>query len=211
VRVRREAAAASGPDLLATVRQLEDDVTTYVSRNDLRERVRGFVREALLRLCSREDVQQVIINSHSQGTVLAYDVVRQLPPYMVPKIKLLITAGSPLRKYADLFYWGQEIGCIAEVKSWINYWDPRDPVADPLTPPMSWRPGAPIGESSGGSRLFRSVDPNDGKVSPAPIEDSQVDNVGHSGAGSLPAHNYWDNEPQFVSSLAQILSWMVGE
>ncbi len=195
-----------GPEFLATLRQLEDDVTTYISRNDLRERVHGFIREALLRICSRDDVDSVIINAHSQGTVLAFDVLRQLPPFIAPKVRLIVTAGSPLRKYSALFYWGRDIGCLAEIGRWVNFWDQRDPVADPLAPPKWWRPGSrPVNEPDT-IGLYRAVDPETGVVSSARIEDCEVDNVARVEASGLSAHNYWDNEAEFVKPLAELLA-----
>ena len=71
---------------------LEHDVASYVCRNDLRERVRGFVQAALTRLAARDDVDAIVINSHSQGTVLAVDVLGRYAP---SKVKALVTAGSP--------------------------------------------------------------------------------------------------------------------
>src|SRR5438552_443688 len=66
--------------LLGMLRQIEDDVAAYVARNELRERLRAFVREALTRLLLREDVARVVVNGHSNGTVVAFDVLSQLPP-----------------------------------------------------------------------------------------------------------------------------------
>ena len=42
--------------------QLEEDVCAYVCRNDSRTRIRDFVREALLRLLARRDVDQLVVN-----------------------------------------------------------------------------------------------------------------------------------------------------
>jgi len=50
-----------------------------VTRNDLRERVRSFVGDALLRLIDRPDISGVVINAHSQGTLLCWDAPRRLP------------------------------------------------------------------------------------------------------------------------------------
>ena len=57
----------------AVLGYLDDDVALYVCRNDLRERVRSFVHDALLRLCCRDDVEAVVVNGHSNGTVIAAD------------------------------------------------------------------------------------------------------------------------------------------
>jgi hypothetical protein len=191
--------------LLAVLRSLENDVASYVCKNELRERVRSFVHEALLRLAARDDVEGIVVNSHSQGTVVAYDVLRTLPPSATAKVRAFITAGSPLRKYVDLFSWGTEAGYVEDLRGpWTNFWDPLDPVADPLEPPEDWRRGTPVPDR-GPSSLFQVTDNLTGFLRPVPISDRQVDNVINSG-GDLPAHNYWDNDPEFVRPLAQILT-----
>jgi hypothetical protein len=190
--------------LLAVVQQLDHDVTTYVCRNDLRERVRSFVHDAILRIACRPDVGHIVVNAHSQGTVLAYDVLRTLPPFAASKVRGFVTAGSPLRKYADLFHWGTDAAGIAGTR-WSNYWDSTDPIADPLAPPAGWRLGNSIPSPTGFSQLFVSIDSDTGNQSYVPLVDLQVDNAGHGAGGGLPAHNYWDNDEQFVLPLAQIL------
>jgi hypothetical protein len=75
--------------------------------------------------------------------------LHELTPNAIGAVRALVTAGSPLRKYADLFTWGTEIGTIARIMPlapyapWLNFWHPRDPVADPLAPGPDWRPGQP--------------------------------------------------------------------
>jgi len=188
-------------NFLTVIRQLEQDVATYICRNDLRERVRSFVYEALVRLCYRPDVDKVIINAHSQGTVLAFDILRQLPPMAMDKVAVFVTAGSPLRKYADLFYWGENASCISSTQ-WINFWDQKDPVADPLVPDKSWRYGDPVPEpTSEYSDLFQAFDPENSSPIKVPLRDIAVDNANHGAGGGLAAHNYWDNKPEFIDKL----------
>ncbi len=215
--------SAQPEGLLAVVRQLEDDVASYVCRNEVRERVRAFVREALLRLASRDDVDKIVINSHSNGTVVAFDVLSQFPPFLLNKISWYVTAGSPLRKYATLFDWGRQVGCIDTLGRWTNFWDARDPVADPLAPPESWHPGDPIppaGQQPGHftvngedqPALFQTVDAQSGDIEPvAFLEDRLIDNLANSRGGGLQAHNYWDNEVEFVPQLAEILGAVLAQ
>jgi hypothetical protein len=190
--------------LLAVLRELENDVAAYVCRNELRERVRYFVLDALLRLVSRDDVEAIVINSHSNGTVVGLDVMRQLPPYAAEKVKAFVTAGSPLRKYIDLFVWGQQVESLNPIKPWINFWDEKDPVADPLAPPATWhvRDGLVPPFDPG---LFQHINPNTGKTATITVEDRKVDNVTYSKDTDLKAHNYWDNDTEFVKPLADIL------
>lgn len=190
--------------LWAVVSQLEQDVSTYITRNDLRDRVRNFVHEAILRLACRDDVGAIVINAHSQGTVVAYDILRQLPPFALEKVHSLVTAGSPLRKYSRLFYWGDDAGCLYQVE-WPNFWDAKDPVADPLGPGPDWKPGQTVPPSPGYSELFSSTDPVTGESLKVKITDYLVDNVAHVVGGGLVAHNYWDNKGEFVKPLAEIL------
>lgn len=193
--------------LLVVLRQLENDVAAYVLCDELRERVRCFVIDALLRLACRDDVAGIVINAHSNGSVIAYDALRHLPPFVVAKVKAFITAGSPLRKYVDLFRWGREIENLHTIQSWINYWDARDPVADPLSPPPHWRRDTPIPVSQ--QTLIHSTNPCTGQRTNIAVTDVQVDNLCYSYGGGLQTHNYWNNDVQFVQPLAQLLQRMI--
>jgi hypothetical protein len=199
------AANQPGGGPFATIMALEDDVVAYVCRNDLRESIRAFIREALRRLLAREDVAGVVVNAHSQGTVASFDVLQQNPPDQGPRVRALVTAGSPLRKYADLFSWGSDVGATAAVGRWLNFWDAKDPVADPLDPPAAWHCGNEvIARAAEDVGLFWSVK-GDGRLCPVTITDHRVDNLAHSSGGGLQAHNYWDNTVEFVPELAAVL------
>lgn len=191
------------PGLLTILRTLEEDVACYVCYNEERERVRSFVREALTRLAYRPDVANLVINTHSNGTVIAFDVLRHLPEVVTRKIKAFITAGSPLRKYVDLFHWGNQIQSLASFEPWYNFWDRYDPVADPLEPPLSWRVGKPFCPSP--EKLFSRIDLRNEQQYWVQVQDREVDNLAKSRAGGLQAHNYWDNEEEFVKALAKII------
>ncbi len=202
------AAPAPSPGLLSMLRSLEDDMACYICHNEERERVRSFVYGALMRLACREDVDSIVLNTHSNGTVVAFDVLRYLPQEVTTKIKAFVTAGSPLRKYVDLFHWGNQIQCLYPVEPWYNFLDPRDPVADRLDPPISWRVGNKIVPSV--EKLFSRIDLNSEKPCWIKVDDREVDNVVKSAGGGLQAHNYWDNEEQFVTQLADIVRAIAG-
>jgi hypothetical protein len=204
LQVRGGSPVEGPPGVWGVVRAIEEDISTYVARNDVREEVRGFVRQALLRLAARADVADIVVNAHSQGTTVAFDAVRSLPPLAACKVRRLVTSGSPLRKYADLFYWGTDVGSIARVEGWTNFWDPTDPVADPLGP-ATWEPG---GERvpGDGSTLFHGFDPDSGRDLPYLVADHRVDNVANSCGGGIRAHNYWDNDDEVVGPLGETLT-----
>jgi hypothetical protein len=199
--LHRKPASGGG---LSIVRTLEDDVVAYVCRNDLRESIRNFIAEALRRLLARPDVAGVVVNAHSQGTVGTFDVLRLYPSDSLAGVRAFVTAGSPLRKYADLFSWGNDAGGLQPAR-WLNFWDQEDPVADPLGPPKTWRYGnAPGSPPPGELGLFYALD-GDGNQVPVTITDIEVNNLADSSGGGLPAHNYWDNKEQFITRLAGLL------
>lgn len=207
------------PGPLGIFRALEDDMATYVARNDLRERVRGFVAEALLAVAARGDVPRLVLNTHSQGTMIGWDVLCRTPfgswlsaaSSERSVLTDFVTAGSPIRKYVDLFAWGDQVGqmrrSLAAGLMWSNFYDPHDPVADPLNPAGAWRPREPVEEDPPRDiGLLRQTDPGSGAESHVEIDDFHVDNVEHSSGGGLQAHDYWNNIEEFVGPLAQILT-----
>lgn len=197
-------AAPHGSGLLEVLRTVEDDVAAYVSRNDLRQRVRDFVHLALFRLAQRTDVDSIVVNAHSQGTVVAFDVVRQMSPEVTGRIRWLITAGSPLRKYAEMLSWGNDTGAIAQVPQWLNAWDRFDPVADPLEPDATWKRGQEVTPQTPRG-LFQNVNWADGTQAPAGVVDCEVRNVTYVPGSGLRAHDYWGDVEQFVTPLAAVL------
>lgn len=212
------AAASSPPGALSTLRALEDDVATYVTRNDLRERVRDFVEDALLLLSGRADLGALVINAHSQGTVLCWDVLCRLPfsswadndDRRAGLFRHFVTAGSPIRKYVDMFAWGDQVGELAAVLkpgglTWHNFCDPKDPVADPLNPPATWRPGQAWDQPPAPKDGLLVARGPDGNVRHVTISDVRVDNIRHSSGGGLQAHDYWNNLDEFIPALAALL------
>lgn len=205
-RIPNQAPPANG--FMAILRQLENDVAVYICHNEMREQVRSFVLDALLRLAYRQDVAGIVINSHSNGTVVALDVLRSLPPFAAKKVRAFITAGSPLRKYATLFTWGQHMATVPMIETWKNFWDERDPIADPLEPSIGWLRGKkPTRKQLTG--LFRALDPDTGNIMDMSIKDISVNNLRNSKGGGLQAHNYWDNQQEFIEPVATFLKELV--
>jgi hypothetical protein len=198
-------AGATDPGSLAALRAFEDGVAAYVTRNEHRERVRAFLRDAVSRVLARSDVDGVVLNGLSNGTVMGFDTVAAFSPPSARRVRALITAGSPLRKYADLFDWGHDAGAMRAMGGgWINVWDPADWVADPLGPPAGWKRGEPIPEG-GGPGLFVVHDPETGVETPMAVTDLQVDNGRDGAAGAPGPHDYWDNDA-FCAAAAALIS-----
>lgn len=193
----------------ALLRQLENDVAAYVCQNMLRQRVRSFVLEALIRLAAREDVAGIVLNTHSNGTVVGLDALQELPPFAAQKIRAVITAGSPLRKYVDLFVWGKYLMTVPKISCWWNFWDRRDIVADRLLPYARWR-GDHYEKLTKRQLvgIYQALDPY-GNITPMPIKDIEVNNRLNSPRGGLPAHNYWDNREEFIPRVASLLREVV--
>ncbi|HEY8741048.1 MAG TPA: hypothetical protein VIN56_10700 [Candidatus Dormibacteraeota bacterium] len=191
-----------------TLVQLEDDVASYVYDHRLHDRVLDFVAEVLQRLLARDDVTAVVVNGHSHGTVVCFDTLQSLSTQQLQRIGAFVTAGSPLRKYVDFFGQTRDLAGVGEVP-WLNFWDRLDPVADPLAPPMEWRPLTDATVPPGEGGLFR-LRRGGGFLDQAHVADRPIDNVANSPAGGLAAHDYWDNAAQFVPALAQVLRELAG-
>lgn len=195
---------------MAVLRQLENDVAAYVYHNGRRQRVRSFILDALLRLAAREDVSGIVLNTHSNGTIIGLDVVQELPPFAAEKIRAIITAGSPIRKYVDIFDWGKHIPTVPKIERWWNFWDEKDIVADPLLPAADWKRGEKLTPDQLVG-IYQALDPIKGEITPMLINDIQVDNIANSPVGGLRAHNYWDNTKEFIPQVAKLLRDVVAE
>jgi hypothetical protein len=138
-------------------------------------------------------------------------------PEWTSKIPAFVTAGSPIRKYVDLFTWGERVGQMAALDpkafQWSNYWDDHDPVADPLDPPASWRPGhsTDVPPAPDDYSLLVAIDPVEGTKRHFEIDDEKIDNVKHSSGGGLQAHDYWNNRDQFAEPLAERLRTLAAQ
>ncbi|MBU6260509.1 MAG: S8 family peptidase, partial [Burkholderiales bacterium] len=101
------------------------DTAAYFFRPAVRERIRGRLLEAL----ELPRGQPLTIVAHSQGSIIAYEV---LSTYAAGGLALdaLVTIGSPLgvREVQDYLV-PPELGIPAVVARWMNFADPLDPVA----------------------------------------------------------------------------------
>lgn len=145
---------------LGSAYRVVEDVGNYIARNGVRTAVQNVVH-AKLGEAERSSVPVVLI-SHSQGTVICYDVLRQSGSNY-PHLRTWITMGSPLRKYFGFFQWGrQQLGMPSDLR-WMNLYDIKDIVGKDLKGAVDWS-------------------------SPSP-EDFKVDNRRHAGNAHDHWHN----------------------
>ena len=190
-----------------TLLQLEDDVAMYVFNRRLHDGMQEFVREVVQRLLKRDDVAMLVINAHSQGSIVSFDMLQPMSTHQLDRIGAFVTAGSPLRKYVDYFGIGRDLSGAGEVP-WLNFWDRHDPAADPLAPPVEWRPMTDATVHPGQFGLFRRRR-GGGFVALAHVVDRTVDNLAFSSGGGLQARHYWDNKKQFIDELAKVLRGLI--
>lgn len=176
---------------------ITQEVASYLFNWRTRRRFDTFVGDALENLIKRGDIDAVVVNAHSAGTGIAFHVLKRMDPAIRAKVKAYVTSGTVLGKYVGLFGWRRKATGLAGI-AWCNFYDPSDPVGDPLArrltrfsfPPLSlfWHP--------------------DGGRDPLRVIDCKVDNQANGGSGAIPVHDYFDNYRQFVRGLSEVI-WRV--
>jgi hypothetical protein len=110
----------------------------YTRKDGVRFKVREELRNRLLEKLAAvaSQAEKIIVVSHSMGTMVAYDVLRNCPG--CPPVDTLITLGSPLGiKEVQTELTARGVDRIdfpaATTRRWINIYDPFDPIcgADP--------------------------------------------------------------------------------
>jgi len=106
----------------------------YERKDGVRFKVRQELRQRCLAELGKAQAagEKIVIISHSMGTIIAYDVLRNCPE--CPQVDTLITLGSPLgiQEVQDELVAVGATGVdfpAATVNRWINIYDPLDPVA----------------------------------------------------------------------------------
>jgi hypothetical protein len=115
--------------------QVLGDVVLYLLPAEglsARDRCRGRLSQLLVHLFAQPGIGKVIIVAHSQGSVIAVDVLATLPPSPMPVH--LVTIGSPLESlYMGLLGWtipDPRAGGL--VKTWYNLYRPGDYIGGPI-------------------------------------------------------------------------------
>jgi len=118
------------------------DVAGYVSNNGLRTQILNRLATKLYELHDRYSQATLILGSHSQGTMVSYDVLRMVGSRL-PRLGTWITMGCPLAWYANAAKWGRDILDVSPSVTWINYFDDQDPVGKALLPLVPWPAPSP--------------------------------------------------------------------
>lgn len=110
-----------------------EDLAAYYSDTDIRDKIQNRLKEQLLKYADNE----IVLVSHSMGTIVAYDVLRDLgreADRLRFSISHLITMESPLGltavKGQISHERGQKLRTPTVVnRTWVNFSDPEDIVA----------------------------------------------------------------------------------
>jgi hypothetical protein len=107
------------------------DGERFMVRKELRDRLLANLNSAA------NKAEKIVVISHSMGTMVAYDVLRNCPG--CPPVDTLITLGSPLGvKEVQTELKAAGVRSVdfptATTRRWINIYDPLDPIcgADPM-------------------------------------------------------------------------------
>jgi hypothetical protein len=128
------------------------DVANYIGNNRVRLAIQERLATALFGAQRDFPNAGIILGSHSQGTIIAYDVLRLLAGQL-PAIDTWVTMGCPLGWYLGPPNWGDNEIELPGTVQWLNWYDPKDFVGQDLQRLARWTPAAP--------------------------QDTDVDNVGH--------------------------------
>lgn len=92
--------------------------------------VRACVRGRLLTTLKSAAQGEIVLISHSLGTVVCFDLLRQRGDEF--RTVTWFTTGSPLGKFVRLRRRSRHVGEITHIGAWQNLYDPTDLIAGPL-------------------------------------------------------------------------------
>lgn len=126
-------------DLPVAVTDAASDVIRYLFDGKMQKSIQNRLAQVLDKATAAD--AEIILVSHSLGTVVAFDVLRDVAGHY--PIKRFVTMGSPLRKLATTGIHPVDLGAITPqtIPFWRNLYDDTDLVADAIGPAF---PGYPI-------------------------------------------------------------------
>jgi hypothetical protein len=118
------------------------DVANYIGNNRIRIAIQECLAKVLAAKQAAHPNATMILGSHSQGTIISYDVLRLMLGEL-PALKIWVSMGCPLGWYLDGASWGSnELEMIAAMR-WLNLYDPQDVVGKDLKSLTNWSPAVP--------------------------------------------------------------------
>ena len=118
------------------------DVANYVGNNGIRLSVQQRLMASLFAAQAAHPQAALILASHSQGTIISYDVLRLLARQL-PALKVWVTMGCPLGWYLGGASWGHNEIDLPGTVRWINLYDRNDLVGRDLELLAQWMPTVP--------------------------------------------------------------------
>jgi hypothetical protein len=143
------------------------DVANYVGNNKIRLAVQERLSAALFGMQADHPDATLIIASHSQGTIIAYDMVRLLAGQL-PVLKVWVSMGCPLGWYLPAANWGDNTIELPATLRWINLYDPQDIVGQDLDRLAHWTPAVP--EDINVNNVAQGLDPHDHWHNPVVVD-----------------------------------------
>jgi hypothetical protein len=130
-------------DVIVRAADNANDVANYVTNNGVRLQIQHRLSDKLFQMQAKYPNASLILGSHSQGTVVSYDVLR-LNGSQLPSLKTWITMGSPLAWYLSFLRWGDDPVGIPSAMTWLNFYDDDDRVGKTLQGLVSWPAPVPV-------------------------------------------------------------------
>ncbi len=120
-------------DVTATFAAITRQVSVYLFNRNLAGEIQNYVVDALDQAMANYD--DIVFVSHSLGTVIAFDVLREMGERF-NRISCWFTTGCPLGKLRRIGLRGDDLGAITRqnVARWYNIYDSTDLIADALGP-----------------------------------------------------------------------------
>jgi hypothetical protein len=143
------------------------DVANYVSNNGIRAQIQFRLSDALLATHEEYPNATVILGSHSQGTIVSYDVLRLVSVHL-PWLTTWVTMGSPLDWYLNSLRWGHEAAGLAPALTWINLYDRHDVVGTTVKGRI--KPPAPAPEDIDVDNVGNHLDAHDHWHNPVVVD-----------------------------------------
>ena len=144
-----------------------NDVANYVSNNGVRLAIQQRLSDKLFEVRAQYPEATVILGSHSQGTIIAFDVLR-LNGEQFPEVDVWVTMGCPLAWYLTFGRWGNERLGIQPGTTWLNLYDPKDIVGRQLGGLVPW--DAPLPDDVNVDNRGQGLDAHDHWHNPVVIE-----------------------------------------